>query len=66
MAASGINVLMFDELTGDKESVSSVEAAIGSGMKNALGVLEEATKDAHADISLIFGPEIINPVRVKY
>lgn len=65
MAASGVGVLMFDELTSDKKSVASVETALDFGMENALGVLGEATAEAHADVSLILGTEINNPVRIK-
>lgn len=55
MAASAVSVLMFDELTNDKESVASVQAALDFGVRDALHVLEQATGEAQADVSLILG-----------
>ncbi len=63
MAASAVSVLMFAELTHDKESVASVQTALDFGVRNALHVLGQATGEAQADVSLILGTEYTPPVR---
>ncbi len=65
MAGSGIGVLMIEELTGDVTSIDSIKTAIDSGAQQALVVLNEATEEAEAEVSQLFGFETSIPIEVR-